>query len=206
MPDESSDDGASSAKLKWAKADVDLEQHVFTLYIDSKDIKAAGDADKYIEEYLYELTKTSIDMSKPLWDVHILNLSEPTSQGAMGVVLVRFHHSIGDGMSLMSFFLSLARKASDPNSRPSLPVLFKKPLKHRSKIGFVWWFMCFIWNTLKDIIDILATAFFLVDTPNPLKGPDDAGKNPRRIVMRSVNMKDVKLVKNITKTVSFKSI
>ncbi|CAM8991122.1 unnamed protein product [Rhodiola kirilowii] len=154
-----------TGELKWEKTEVDLEQHVFTHYINSEDINSLGGADKYTEEYLYELTKTSIDMSKPLWDVHILNLSEPTSQGAMAIVFVRFHHSIGDGMSLMSFFLSLSRKASDPNTPPSLPVLFKKPLKSQSTLKFVWWFMCFVWNTLVDIVDILATAFFLVDTP-----------------------------------------
>uniref|UniRef100_A0A7N0ZQN4 Diacylglycerol O-acyltransferase n=1 Tax=Kalanchoe fedtschenkoi TaxID=63787 RepID=A0A7N0ZQN4_KALFE len=199
VPDESSEDAASSANLRWAKAEVDLEQHIFTRYIESK-YMADGGADKYIEDFLYELTKTSIDMSKPLWDVHILNLSEPTSQGAMAVTIVRFHHSIGDGMSLMSFFLSLTRKASDPNTPPSLPVLFRKPAKRQSKMRLAWWFMSFIWNTLVDVLTILATAFFLVDTPNPLKGPEDAGKNPRRIMMRCLSMDDVKLVKDVTKT------
>uniref|UniRef100_A0A7N0UK43 Diacylglycerol O-acyltransferase n=1 Tax=Kalanchoe fedtschenkoi TaxID=63787 RepID=A0A7N0UK43_KALFE len=177
-----------TTKMRWVKTEVDIDQHVFFPKIEPKDTSNVG-VDKFVEEYTRDLTGIPLDMSKPLWDVHVLNLDKMTTQGAMAVALFRFHHCIGDGMSLMSLFMSFTRKASDPTAKPSLPVFSRKKqqMDPESKRGRCLSFLGVLWNTLVDIFYLLATAFFLDDTPNPLKGPKDARQN-------------IKFVKNITKT------
>uniref|UniRef100_A0A7N0SZA0 diacylglycerol O-acyltransferase n=1 Tax=Kalanchoe fedtschenkoi TaxID=63787 RepID=A0A7N0SZA0_KALFE len=193
--------GDGSAKMRWVKTEVDIDQHVFFPKIEPKDTSNVG-VDKFVEEYTRDLTGIPLDMSKPLWDVHVLNLDKMTTQGAMAVALFRFHHCIGDGMSLMSLFMSFTRKASDPTAKPSLPVFSRKKqqMDPASKRGRCLSFLRVLWNTLVDIFYLLATAFFLDDTPNPLKGPKDARQSPRRIILKSVRMEDIKFVKHITKT------
>ncbi|KAL9690962.1 hypothetical protein QQ045_011379 [Rhodiola kirilowii] len=194
--------GDVSAKMRWVKTEVDIENHVFFPKIDSEETAKVG-VDKFVEDYTRDLTGVPLDMSKPLWDVHVLNLDKMTSKGAMAVALFRFHHSIGDGTSLMSLFMSFTRKSADPNALPTLPVVSKKGKKDDtsgvSMYGKWLSFVRLLWNTLVDILNLLATAFFLDDTPNPLKGPNSAGQTPRRIAISSVRLEDIKLVKNITK-------
>ncbi|XP_010088855.2 O-acyltransferase WSD1 [Morus notabilis] len=60
-------------------------------------------ADKFVEDYILNLSKTSIDKSMPLWDLHILNVNTSMAES---VGIFRIHHSLGDGISLMSLFLA----------------------------------------------------------------------------------------------------
>lgn len=54
--------------------------------------------DQFVEDYIYNLSKTTIDKSQPLWDLHLLNVKTSDAE-AIGVF--RIHHSLGDGTSLM---------------------------------------------------------------------------------------------------------
>jgi len=158
----------------------------------------------YVEDYVSNLSKTKISMSIPMWDLHLLNIK---TSNAESVGILRVHHSIGDGTSLMSLFMSFTRKASDPEALPTFPISKKqKPcsssgglLQHFIKLFSV---LLIYWNTLVDIVMFLITIFFLDDTKTPLKGPLGVGSTPRRIVHRTVSLEDVKLVKNAMNAVS----
>jgi diacylglycerol O-acyltransferase len=58
--------------------------------------------DKALREVVSELMSTPLDMSKPLWHVHLIDGHERGS-----VVLARIHHSIADGIALVQVMLSL---------------------------------------------------------------------------------------------------
>ncbi|KAB5512486.1 hypothetical protein DKX38_029514 [Salix brachista] len=137
-------------------------------------------------------------MSIPMRDLHLLNIK--TSK-AESVGILRVHHSIGDGVSLMSLFISCSRKVSDPDALPTLPAS-KKQKPCSSSGGFLQHFielfsvLLIYWNTLVDVVMFLITILFLDDTKTPLKGPPGVGSTPRRIVHRVVSLDDVKLVKN----------
>ncbi|KAJ9681173.1 hypothetical protein PVL29_020186 [Vitis rotundifolia] len=75
--------------------------------------------EKFIEDYVSGLSTTTIDPSKPLWDVHLLNL-RTAEAAAVGVL--RMHHSLGDGTSLMSLLLASILNLHDPESLPTVPV------------------------------------------------------------------------------------
>ncbi|CAH2070128.1 unnamed protein product [Thlaspi arvense] len=87
-----SDNGA-----KWIKTDVDVEDHVFTPNIDLEEI--GEDGESFVDDYVSRLTVIPLDRSRPLWDIHILNVK---TSDAEAVTVIRSHHALGDGVSLMS--------------------------------------------------------------------------------------------------------
>ncbi|KAG6738717.1 hypothetical protein POTOM_058339 [Populus tomentosa] len=181
-------------QLKWVRTEVDLDNHVKFPTIDPN----MDFPDMYLEDYVSNLSKTKISVSIPMWDLHLLNIK---TSNAESVGILRVHHSIGDGTSLLSLFMSFTRKASDPDAFPTLPISKKQTpcsssgglLQHFIKLFSV---LLIYWNTLVDVVMLLITIFFLDDTKTPLKGPLGVGSTPRRIVHRTVSLEDVKLVKN----------
>ena len=193
-------DKKNKGEMKWVRTEVDLERHVIVPELDPN----MDSPDKFVEDYIYNLSKTTIDKSQPLWDLHLLNLRTSQSE-AVGIF--RIHHSLGDGTSLMSLLLACTRQMNDPLALPTIPIRKKQQKKndHRGFWRFILMFLSVFqvfWNTVVDISMFVATALFLKDTENPLKGPPGAEFNPRRIVYRTVSLDDIKLVKNAMNTVS----
>ena len=152
--------------------------------------------DKFVEDYISNLTKPTLDKSKPLWDFHLLNIKTSESEG---VIVFRVHHSIGDGMSIMSLLLACSRKVSDPMALPTIPEMKKSsPMK---RIGF-WSVLQLIWNTVVGVFLFVGTTLFLKDTETPIKGPQGVENNPRRVIKLTTSLDDVKLVKNAMNAVS----
>ncbi|KAL9672163.1 hypothetical protein QQ045_028412 [Rhodiola kirilowii] len=189
-------------KLKWVRTEVDICKHVIAPDIAQAEMISSGE--KFLEDYLHNLSKTGIDMSKPLWEFHILNGVE-TSSDVKSVGIGRIHHSLGDGTSLMLYFLTFARKSLSGTAITAatlIPVTKKmsgdeenKSLKR--KIKRVW---NLAKNTSVDVLATLATPAFLKDSKNPVSAPADTGRAPRRIVQRTVSLDDVKLIKKATNT------
>ncbi|RVX09837.1 O-acyltransferase WSD1 [Vitis vinifera] len=120
-------------ETKWVPTKVDLENHVIVPDMCS-DMETSSD--KYVEDYICNLTKTTLDFSKPLWDLHLLNVK---TSDAEAVAVFRIHHSLGDGTSLMSLLLACTRRASDPMALPSVPMMKKS----KSSAGSGRWWKAF---------------------------------------------------------------
>ncbi|PHU09724.1 hypothetical protein BC332_21584 [Capsicum chinense] len=167
------------------------------------------DTDKLVEEYISNLSMTTIDMSKPLWDVHILNMK--TSQ-AEAISVLRFHHSLGDGIALMSLLLSCFRKSSDPTSLPTLPVSSKDKSNllisnNRKNIrSLMWQYLVKFWlfirlllNTVVVVSLFIATALFLKDSQTPFTVAQGFTKSTRkRFIYQTVSLGDIKFIKSVT--------
>ncbi|KAG6730304.1 hypothetical protein I3842_01G073400 [Carya illinoinensis] len=188
--------GDDKGDMKWVRTKVDLDKHLRVPDL-NPDMESG---DQFVEDYVYNLSKTTIDRSQqPLWDLHLLNVK---TSDAEAVGIFRIHHSLGDGTSLISLLLACTRKTSDPSALPTVPVKKKKeksssnPLwLSRCFIG-LWWICRLFWHTVVDVFMFIATAMFLKDTETPLKGPPGVEFTPRRIVHRTVSLDDIKLVKN----------
>ena len=190
-------DAKKDGGMKWFPTKVDLDKHIITPELHC----AADDSpDKVVEDYISDLSKTSIDDSKPLWELHILNIK---TSDAEDVAVFRIHHSIGDGMSLMSLVLACTRQISNPKALPTLPV--RNTAKNKAvKSKGIWWRIKLVWNTIIDVLMFTATLVFLKDTVTPLSygrktGVENGGK---RFVYRTISLDDVKLIKNAMNTVS----
>ncbi|XP_021288579.1 O-acyltransferase WSD1-like isoform X2 [Herrania umbratica] len=193
-------DENNGGELKWVQTEVELEKHVIVPKVD-EEMASQGAADKFIEEYIANMSKTKISMSIPMWDCHILNLK---TSDAESVLVLRVHHSLGDGTSLMSLLISCSRKLSDPLALPTFPAMKKKPMATTTWLCFwirLWSFFLLIWNTLVDVLVCVTTLYFYKDTLTPLKPPSrSVACTPGRIVRRTFSLDDVKSVKNATNT------
>ncbi|KAK8559425.1 hypothetical protein V6N13_026848 [Hibiscus sabdariffa] len=192
----------NGVKKKWVKTQVDLDNHVVVPVVDTEMESPA----LFIEDYISHLTTIPIDFSKPLWELHILNLKTPEAEA---FAIFRIHHSIGDGMSLISILLACCRKSADPGALPTLPT--QKQTDDRGNRRKIVWLVLAVWsvlrlmsNTLVDLSLFMATILFMKDTKTPVKGLSGVEHNPKRFVHRTVRLDDIKLVKNAMDMVHFK--
>ncbi|KAI3977042.1 hypothetical protein MKX01_034021 [Papaver californicum] len=191
--------GGKGGEMKWVPTDVNIENHVIVPEINPIAMDNIS-PDKFVEDYISDLSKTTIDMSKPLWELHILNVKTAEAE-SIGVFKV--HHSIGDGTSLISLLLACTRKTADPNALPTVPVTKKRPVSLKRSEG-VWWnmfaplwgFLAMVQNSLVDIFMFFATLIFFKDMETPLKGAPGVEFGPKRFVHRTLSLDDIKLVKN----------
>jgi len=81
--------------------------------------------EKALRELVSELMSTPLDMTKPLWHVHLVDGHDRGS-----VVLARIHHSIADGIALVRVMLSLtdATPTAPPARRRSASTNHAGPL------------------------------------------------------------------------------
>ncbi|KAJ9539136.1 hypothetical protein OSB04_031869 [Centaurea solstitialis] len=176
-------DDKNGRPMKWVPTTVNLNDHIIIPTIP----QTLHSPDKFLEDYVFNLSKTTINSSKPMWDLHLLNLKTSTAEA---VVIFRIHHSLGDGVSLMSLLLACTRQISNPDAVPTIPT--SKNSGWFSYYGSSRWFMTvcmvfwLVWNTLVDVAYFMATTVFLKDTETPLKAPAGAEVNPRRVLHRTV--------------------
>ncbi|TXG47765.1 hypothetical protein EZV62_027059 [Acer yangbiense] len=185
----------NSRGLKWVPTTVDLDNHVIVPKFEPNNIHTP---DKIVEDYVSNLSKTTIKMSIPMWDLHLLNLK---TSYAESTAVFRIHHSLGDGTSLMSLLLASTRKVSDPQTLPTFPMMKKANSSTKSSGGFLgnyfiklWLVLSLFWNTFVDVLKFLATVFmFLKDTETPLKGGLGNGATTSRRFVHRMTINDVML-------------
>lgn len=133
-----------------------------------------------------------IDRSKTLWDIHILNVK---TSDAEAITVIRSHHSLGDGISLMSLLVASIRETSDPATTPTITALKRRGatsfgLKKKDWFIKLLFVICnalrLIWNTVIDLLLILATVLFLKDTETPLQGR--TGLDDIKLIKKAMNM------------------
>ncbi|KAL3325847.1 hypothetical protein AABB24_036863 [Solanum stoloniferum] len=185
--------------MKWVQTKIDLDQHIVIVEVDETQLESP---DKFVEDYIYNLSKTSLDRSKPLWDLHIINVK---TRQAESVVVFRVHHSLGDGTSLISLLLACTRQTADDLKLPTIPTKKRRPTPsgYSAKeglwrlLGKFWLFIVMFVNTAVDVFMFIITIMFLKDTKTPISAPPDFESNKaRRIVHRIISLDDLKFVKN----------
>ncbi|KDP45599.1 hypothetical protein JCGZ_17206 [Jatropha curcas] len=185
-------------KVKWIRTSVNVEDHVIVPQL-NQEMGLSPHA--FLEDYISNLSKTNLDISKPLWDFHILNLK---TDDAESVCILRVHHALGDGFSLISLLLSSTHKVSDPEAFPSFPMKKKKEkYEEQNNLSYFakcWLIFRFYWNSMVDVIMLIATLFFFKDSKTPITNSTCRGSFGRRIVYKIFSLDDIKLVKNATNT------
>ncbi|KAJ9548428.1 hypothetical protein OSB04_020971 [Centaurea solstitialis] len=175
-----------TGSMKWIPTQVNIDDHVIVEKLDPN----MESSNKFVEDFISNLSRSPIESTKPLWDLHILDIR--TSE-AEGTCVFRFHHSLGDGVSLMNLLLACSCKTSDPEALPTLPGNIKKSGVTNSSL---WASLGVLWNSFVALVMFVLTALFLEDTKTPIKGSKGVEHRPRRFVTKSVSLDDIKLVKN----------
>jgi len=170
-------------------------------YIDPEDICEGGQS--FVDDFISRLTLIPLDRSRPLWDIHILNVKTSYAE-AVGVI--RFNHALADGMSFISLVLACTHKTSNPDMlSTAIPSVKRRSTVSHSLKKTGWLLtaiftigstMRLIWNTLVDMFLLFATMLFLKDTKTPLKGGANVRSNPKTFYHRKISLDDIKLIKN----------
>ncbi|CAL9247072.1 unnamed protein product [Arabidopsis halleri] len=189
---------------RWVRTNVVVEDHVTVPEIKLQNIE---NTDSFLEDYVSDLMKTPLEISRSLWELHLLDLK---TSDAENVAVLKIHHSVGDGMSIMSLVLACMRKTSNPDELPSLPYQYRSPsgsslltTGSRSDSRLLW-LVKVLWtavilglNTVCDTLEFIVTTLFVKDNETPIKGDFRSTKSKRlRLVHRTVNLDDIKLIKN----------
>ncbi|CAA7052405.1 unnamed protein product [Microthlaspi erraticum] len=183
--------GQQKVKAKWIPTQVKVEDHVIVPDIDPE----IENPDEFLEDYTANLALSPIDMSKPLWEFHILLLK---TSHAESVAVARFHHSLGDGMSLMSLLLACTRKVCDPEALPT----FVAPKKSKAKnvcwslVAWLWLIVRLMFHTCVEVIKSVIVMCFARDTGTHLIGKPGGTLTTNKIIHRIISLDDVKMVKN----------
>ncbi|KAM0870094.1 hypothetical protein ACQ4PT_040245 [Festuca glaucescens] len=192
-------------KPRWVQTTVNVDDHIIVPRLDPAAV--ACDPEKAVEDYVSSLSMLPMDRSRPLWEFHFLDI--PTSEATSTTVL-RLHHSIGDGASVMTLLMASSLSTADPTRLPAMPPPPKRtgPIYQRrprpplssgeALLAWVWSYLVLGWNTLVDGVLLLATMLFLSD-PRTLFTRADGGSSKShrhmRFLHRSLSLDDVKLVK-----------
>lgn len=181
------DDARKNAKPRWVRTTVNLDDHVIVPSLDPAATSAKPD--QAVEDYLSWLSTAPMDHSRPLWEFHVLDF--PTSE-ATATVAMRMHHSLGDGVALLSLLIACTRSAADPARLPELPPAPRRagPVYARQR------------PSLSTSVCFVATALFLRDPRTPFMAASEGVEFRRkRFVHRTLSLDDVKFVKNAMKCV-----
>ncbi|KAM3287393.1 hypothetical protein P3S67_020823 [Capsicum chacoense] len=192
-------DKENIADMKWVQTKIDIDQHIIVAEVDESQLESP---DKFVENYIYKLTKTSLDRTKPLWDFHIINVK---TRNAESVAVLRVHHSLGDGISLISLLLACTRQTADELKLPTIPTKKRRPTRSGNStkegswrfFGAFWLFIRMLMNTAADVFMFIITVAFFKDTKTPISAVTDSEfTKARRIVHRIISLDDLKFVKN----------
>ncbi|KAF3579223.1 hypothetical protein DY000_02028989 [Brassica cretica] len=155
-------DDKKNGKAVWVPVSVRVEDHVVVPDLDHSNIE---NPDEFIADYTSHLANNPMDMSRPLWEFHVLNIK---TSNAESFGIGKFHHSLGDGMSLISLLYASSRKTSDPDAFPTTATTRK-----HAESKNLWW-----------------------DTKTPLVGKFGDKVQSRKVIHRIISLDDVKFVKN----------
>lgn len=179
--------------------EVDLQQHVkIPIFPEGKSPEVY---DKYLDEYVSNMTIIPLPQTRPLWEVHVIMYQ---TSNAAGTLIFKLHHALGDGYSLIGALLSSLKRADNP----SLPLTFpsrqsssklqsnnsNQILKRATRI-----FSC-IMNTVQDFQSGL---FRGKDDQTPIRSGDEGVEfRPINYTTLTFSLDHVKQIKGRLKVVS----
>ncbi|XP_077252272.1 wax ester synthase/diacylglycerol acyltransferase 4-like [Tasmannia lanceolata] len=155
---------------QWRRVKVKLEDHVKTPIF--PDGLSPESYDEYLDEYLSKIALEQLPQSRPLWDVHIIKYP---SSNAAGTLVIKLHHAMGDGFSLMGAIFSCVKRADDP----SLPLTFPPQMKVPHDKGelnifrSVPRFLSVISNTVYDFVWSLMKSSVVEDDKTTIRSAVD---------------------------------
>ncbi|KAI3959474.1 hypothetical protein MKW98_019064 [Papaver atlanticum] len=128
----------------WKKVTVNLDDHIkVPLFEEGLQVEYY---DEYFHEYLSKIAMERLPQSRPLWEIYLFKY--PTSNAA-GTLVLKFHHALGDGYSLMGALFSCLQRCDNPS-----PLSFPKirPDDHMNKKTNVLEILSSLWkgNMLED--------------------------------------------------------
>ncbi|KAG6588670.1 O-acyltransferase WSD1, partial [Cucurbita argyrosperma subsp. sororia] len=177
----------------WRRTSIEVDRHVIVV---SDPVSNDGTGNENaVNDYLADLsTSSTMDMNKPLWEIHLLL--------AHNCVIFRIHHALGDGISLMSLFLTCCRRADDPNALPTIVSDSKTARKSRRQRWaeelpkMLLELLMTVWFSFLFVGEFILRALWVSDRKTPISGGDGVELWPRKVATAKFAVEDMKAVKN----------
>ena len=168
----------------WRKTQIDIDRHVIV-----KPDRLDGDDDEdAANDYLADLSVSSpLSADKPLWEIHLLT--------AHKCAVVRIHHALGDGISLMSLFLACFRRADLPDQIPTFGSEPQTKQRSGGRRNPVWELLTFVWYTLVYAVEFVLRSLWVKDRKTPISGGAGVELWPRKLATAKFRLDDMKAVK-----------
>ncbi|XP_074275540.1 wax ester synthase/diacylglycerol acyltransferase 11-like [Silene latifolia] len=159
----------------WRKTQINLDDHII---IHNQE----NDEDK-INSLLADFAVSSpLSLDKPLWEVHIVT--------GVNCVILRIHHALGDGISLMTLFLASCKKLhGNEDYRGD-----DEKKKSGSKKG-IFEILKLIWYTVVFVIGFIGRVLWVSDKKTVISGGDGVELWPRLLAVAKFELEDMKIVK-----------
>ncbi|MED6217762.1 hypothetical protein PIB30_020558 [Stylosanthes scabra] len=181
----------------WRPTEVDIDRHLLIIDRPLSD----ADHDSAVNSYLADLSTEGLSMEKPLWEIHILR--------AHNCAIFRVHHSLGDGISLMSLLLASCRKLHDPRSLPTIAPSSSSSSSRSSNTGW----LNILWNLVVTLsfglvfaVEFILRCVCVRDRKTPISGGAGVELWPRKIATASFSLQDMKTVKAAVPTATVNDV
>ncbi|KAI3774724.1 hypothetical protein L1987_49284 [Smallanthus sonchifolius] len=179
----------------WKKTEIEMDRHII---LHNDPVEGAKDDQDATNILMADLAvSVPFETDKPLWEIHLLVSHK--------CVVIRAHHALGDGVSLLSFFLAMCRKADDPEKLPTMNSVGV----HRRKGGegaiggVLWRLLKLVWFTVVFVVDFIARVLWVRDETTVVSGGAGVELWRRKLVTARFLIDDMKIVKKyIPNTVS----
>ncbi|XP_039173459.1 O-acyltransferase WSD1-like [Eucalyptus grandis] len=182
----------SAGREHWRRTCVDIDRHVILVH---GPIAEGLSDEAAVNKYLADLSTDSPGLmgdDKPLWDVHLLMAHQ--------CMVLRIHHALGDGISLISSFLAGSRRVDDPEALPTIGPP-SSTTRRRSDGGGEWWkavvrVLEVVWFTVVFVVEFVLRIMWVSDRTTPLSGGAGVELWPRKLATARFSMEDMKVVKS----------
>ncbi|KAK9071141.1 hypothetical protein SSX86_009709 [Deinandra increscens subsp. villosa] len=176
---------------RWKKIQLEVDRHLVFLPDAVTDDGNRGGDEAAVNDYLADLSVSCpLATDKPLWEVHIL--------AAHKCVVIRFHHALGDGVSLLSLMLTMCRKVSDSEKMPTVDLPLASSASNRRESGGLrlWKVVKMMWFTLVYMFEFFLRCLWLRDEETAVSGGAGVELWPRKLVTAKFSLDDMKTVKS----------
>jgi hypothetical protein len=177
---------------EWRPVEVELARHVFEA---PSEVGPADPSVDPAEAYAAKLaTAHPLDTRYPLWQAHLL--THPKGARRPASMVLRIHHSLGDGTSLMSLLIAAARQKENPRQLPSIPGQNPgKTLAKPSLLAAVLAFLVVLWNSLVLVWRFLCMTAFVADSETPIRAGGGMEHHGKALASsRELDLADLKAV------------
>ncbi|KAJ8434030.1 hypothetical protein Cgig2_001223 [Carnegiea gigantea] len=185
---------------QWRKTQVNIDDHFIiirptTTNTATESSHVEDDVQAAVNAYLADVSvSTPLSNDKPLWEVHVLM--------GLNCIVLRVHHALGDGASLMSMLSACFGKKRDDSVHGVVDEREnggggKKGHEEtrKWKEGGVWGVVKSVWLTLVYAIKLLGRLLWVKDETSVISGGDGVELWPRKLETVKFDLQDFKFIK-----------
>ncbi|KMT00486.1 hypothetical protein BVRB_9g217860 isoform A [Beta vulgaris subsp. vulgaris] len=178
----------------WRRTQINIDDHII---IHPKTSTLDYNLDEIQEEKINAILSdiaisSPLSNEKPLWEIHLIN--------DLRCAILRIHHSLGDGISLMSLFLASCKSCDDDNDGKD-GGFSEKNRGNRGESETMWrenWLMRILkvtWWTTIYVLGFIGRGLWVRDKKTAVRGGDGVELWPRMVATAKFNLQDMKTVK-----------